>query len=140
MATEYYPVRLVSRTNSDTEGVFALNEDENADEVTLTLQFPKGEIIGKAPDYFEAMCQIRKKLEAEGWRPVCYGSSRQVYPSGMCRDMGLGLKAYRLQIGRHAGLADLISILDTGPDVEPSSVEEQEQFFQEWLRSLPQGR
>ena|ERR1700722_18017718 len=136
MATEHYPVPLVSQTKGKVEGVFVLDEDEDADDVSLTLRYPSGEITGKAFDYFEAMCQIRDQLEVSGWRPVCYGSSRNVYPSGMCRDMGQGLKAYKMQLGQRAALADLVKIFDVGPDVEPSSVEEQKQFWEEWLRSL----
>jgi hypothetical protein len=116
--------------------VFVLGEHEYGDHVTLTLQYPPGNITCQASDYFEAMCQVRNQLEAEGWRPLCYGSSRNVYPSGMCRSMGLGLKAYKMQLGRRAALADLVKIFDAGPDVEPSAVEEQKRFHEEWLRSL----
>src|SRR5437764_121008 len=82
---------------AEAEGVFVLGEHEYGDHVTLTLQYPGGEVTSEASDYFEAMCQIRNRLEADGWRPVCYGSSRNVYPSGMCRGMALGLKAYKMQ-------------------------------------------
>ncbi len=136
MVTDRYPLRLVSKTSGELQGVFVLGKHEYGDHVTLTLQYPGGDITCQAPDYFEALCEIRNRLEAEGWRPVCYGSSRNVYPSGMCRGMGLGLKAYKMQLGRRALLADLVKIFDAGPDVEPSSVEEQKRFQQEWLRSL----
>ena len=89
MITDRYPARLVSRTKGEAEGVFVLGEHEYGDHVTLTLQYPGGEVTSEASDYFEAMCQIRNRLEADGWRPVCYGSSRNVYPSGT---MGVILK------------------------------------------------
>ncbi len=136
MVTDRYPLRLVSKTSGELQGVFVLGKHEYGDHVTLTLQYPGGDITCQAPDYFEALCQIRHRLEADGWRPVCYGSSRNVYPSGMCRDMELGLRAYKLQPGRRAVVADMVKILDAGPDVEPSSVEEQRQFWMEWRRSL----
>jgi hypothetical protein len=139
MINDRYPVWLVSHTKAEAEGVFVLGEHEYGDHVTLTLQYPGGEITSEASDYFEAMCQVRNQLEVDGWRPVCYGSSRNVYPSGMCRGMGLGLKAYRLQLGRSAVKADLVKIFDTGLDVEPSSVDEQRQFWNDWLRSLGYG-
>jgi hypothetical protein len=130
-----YPVRLTSMTSGEAQGVFVLQSDEQGDDCILTLQFQGREITARALDFFEACCQIRSQLEAIGWRPVCYGSSLNVYPSGMARDMGRGLKAYRLELGRHAGMADLVSIFDTGPDVSPSSVEEQKVFWESWLRS-----
>lgn len=122
MITDRYPVRLVSQMKGEAEGLFILGEHEYGDHVTLTFQYPGGEVTSEASDYFEALCEIRNRLESDGWRPLCYGSSRNVYPSGMCRDMELGLKAYKMQLGRRALLANLVKIIDVGPDVEPSSV------------------
>jgi hypothetical protein len=136
MLIDRYPVRLVSTTKGEVDGLFVLGEHVYGDHVTLTLQFAGSEITSQATDYFEAMCRIRDQLEADGWRPMCYGSSRNVYPSGMGRGMGLGLKAYKTQPGKRAFYADLVKIFDVGPVVEPCSVAEQKQFHQEWLRSL----
>jgi len=61
--------------------------------------------------------------------PFCYGASLHVYPSGMARDMGGGLKAYKLVVGRHAKIDDLVEIFAKGLDVIPASVAAQEQFF-----------
>jgi hypothetical protein len=136
MAIKKYPVRLISPAAGDAEGVFVHDEAvDRPDQKTLTLQFLNAEIVARASDYFEALCQIRDTLEKDGWRPVCYGSSRNVYPSGMGRDMGRGLKAYRLELGRTAKISDLVAIFDSGPDVQLSSVEEQKQFWKCWLRS-----
>jgi len=138
MAIERFSVRLLSKTKSKVEGLFIFDEAADGDSLmkTLKFQFINGEVTGNAPDYFEAMCQIRNALETDGWRPICYGSSRNVYPSGMARDMGRGLRAYKLELGRRGALTDLVSIFDCGPDVQPSSVEEQERFWNEWRRSI----
>jgi hypothetical protein len=136
MAADQYTVRLIGKTGEDSEGIFILDEDEDTDQCRLTLQLPGGEITAEALDYFEAMCNIRKELETKGWRPVCFGSAQNVYPSNMARDMGRGLKAYRMEIGRRATMADLVKIFDTAPDLQPASVEEQRQFYEQWLQSL----
>jgi hypothetical protein len=90
-------------------------------------------IEAEAGDFFEALCLIRRQLEHEGLIPFCYGASLNVFPSGMARDMGAGLKAYRLKKGVHARGADLVEIFDNGPDVIPASVDAQEAFWLEWL-------
>ena len=54
---------------------------------------------------------------------LCYGASRSVYPSGMCRDMAAGLEAYNMQMGKPAGLEDMVNIFESGPDVEVATVE-----------------
>ena len=84
-----------------------------------------------APDFFAAFGLARKPLEARGYRFVCYGASKDVWPSGMARDVGLGLKAYRIAIGEKAG--PLVSIFESGEDVVVCAAEEQEAFVWEWL-------
>jgi len=41
-----------------------------------------------------------------------------------------------MELGRPAFSTDLVSIFDVGPDVQPSSVEEQKRFWLQWLGSL----
>ena len=65
-----------------------------------------------------------------------YGGSRNVFPSGMSRDMGSGLKAYRLTLGSTGRLEDLVGIFETGPGIEPATVDEQRAFFREWVSSI----
>src|SRR5947208_2529120 len=98
---EHYSVQLAGAGGS-CQGVFTLEEGD--DLCRLRLEYPGGELTAEAFDYFEALCQVRGELKKDGWRPVCYGASKAVYPSGMCRDMGGGLNAYRLQLGRPARL------------------------------------
>lgn len=52
----------------------------------------------------------------------------------MSRDMGQGLKAYKIDIGSQVG--HLVSIFDDGSDVIPSKVDMQEEFAREWFDSL----
>jgi hypothetical protein len=73
-------------------------------------------------------------LEPRGLIPFCYGASLKVWPSAMARDMGRGLKAYKIEAGTPA--SDLVGIFDEGPDVIPSSVLNQENFAREWFSSL----
>ena len=95
------------------------------------------EITDQADDFFESLCKVRNRLEALGLRPHCYGASENVYPSGMARDMGGGLRAYKLVIGKHAKTEDLVGIFDSGDDVRPVSVEQQRTFWKRWL--IPSG-
>lgn len=99
----------------------------------IILRFEGSELESGDEDFFAAFCRMREQLEKVGLTPLCYGASRNVYPSGMCRDMGDGLVAYRMRIGRHVGEDDLVSIFDSGPDVDPVSVEAQQEFFNRWL-------
>jgi hypothetical protein len=109
---------------------------ENPELVKLCLEFRGKQISSNADDFFEAMCAIRKVLENEGALLRCYGASKNVYPSGMSRSMGTGEKAYKMTMGSPARLADLVSIFDTGPDVAPATLAEQEAFREAWSESL----
>lgn len=88
-----------------------------------------------ATDYFAALGVIRRRfLEPKGLIPFCYGASLKVWPSGMARDMGQGLRAYKIELGQPAG--ELIGIFDAGADVIPAPVEAQEEFARDWISSL----
>lgn len=84
-----------------------------------------------ALDFFEALCILRKSLANDGLIPFCYGASLNVFPSRMARDMGRGMKAYRLQLGHHAN--ELVDVFAQGTDIIPSSVELQQKFWRDWL-------
>ena len=101
----------------------------------LKFQYREREIETNATDYFEAFCKLRLTLESERLIPFCYGASLNVYPSGMCREMGNGIVAYRLQAGKKPERGDLVKIFEQGPDVIPASVVNQKEFFNEWLQS-----
>ena len=101
----------------------------------ITLRYGKEKIEASDRDFFEAFCRVREQLEIVGLIPMCYGASRNVFPSGMCRDMGNGLQAYRMKMGSGTVRGDLVSIFDSGADVDPVSVGQQKEFFAEWLES-----
>ena len=103
---------------------------------TLHLTFEDIHVTGSGPDYFEALVAIRRQLERSGILMCVYGASKNVWPSGMARSMGLGLKGYKMIKGKQALKQDLVSIFESGPDVEPSTVAEQEKFRDEWFGSL----
>ena len=89
-----------------------------------------------ADDFFAAFSRIREQLETIGASPLCYAASRNVYPSGLLRDMALGLKAYKHTLNKRVELNDVVDIFQYGSDLEIITVEEQERFHQEWLHSL----
>jgi hypothetical protein len=102
----------------------------------LQLRLGTSELSGEGPDYFEALCEVRRKLEAQGLLVNTYGGSRNLVLSGMCRDMSSGLSGYRISLGKRPSRFDLVRIFDTGPDVEAVTVDEQRAFGREWHRSI----
>jgi hypothetical protein len=65
------------------------------------------------------LCQARIRLESEGLKRFCYGSTLNVYPSGRSRDTGVGLEAYPVKMGKKAEKSALVGISDAGPEVYP---------------------
>jgi len=120
------------------------DEDEKAVATTesvggkckLTFSYRDKELSTQEHDYFAAFCAIREQLEEEGLIPFCYGASLNVYPSGMCRDMGSGMVAYKTEVGQRASRDNLVKIFEQGHDVIPSSVSQQKEHFEQWLQSI----
>ena len=119
-------------------------EDEKATVITesvggkcvITFCYRDKKLSAQDSDYFAALCVIREQLEIDELIPFCYGASLNVYPSGMCRDMGSGMVAYRTEIGQRASRDNLVNIFDQGHDVIPSSVSLQKEHFGQWLQSI----
>jgi hypothetical protein len=90
--------------------------------------------VAEASDFFAGLQLVRLQfLEPQGLIPICYGASLKVWPSSMAREMGRGLKAYKIELGADA--SELVRIFDEGADVIPSSVQDQEQFAKDWFAS-----
>ena len=131
-------IDLVSRDGHIESGEFILwDEDpDNPDQVRLDLRFAGERIIASADTFFDALAEMRRTLERQGFRPKCLGATKNFYPSPMIRSMGGGEKAYRLRLGCPAKTEDLVSIFDSDRNTDPVSVEEQEEFYRIWLKSL----
>jgi hypothetical protein len=89
---------------------------------TYTVRITCDALDGGSPveagedDAFEALCAIRDRLEPDGWRVGLRGALADVWPSGMARDQGGGLRAYRLT---PTGAGDVVATFDP---VDPSEV------------------
>ncbi|WP_050626988.1 hypothetical protein [Bradyrhizobium viridifuturi] len=129
---EQHRIRLIGGHDEET-ALFTLFDD--GDVCRLRCEYRHKTVERTASDFFQALCDIRSLLAEDGVIPFCYGASLNVYPSGMARDMGQGLKAYKMTVGQHAKMSDLVETFASGPDVIPASVAAQERFFRDWLAS-----
>ncbi len=109
---------------------------EDNDVCRLVCEYRGKSIQADKDNYFDALCSIRRMLEAESLIPMCYGASLNVYPSPMAYDMGNTQKAYKLTLGKSARSSDLVDIFATGLDITPASVDEQARFYDQWIGSL----
>ena len=91
--------------------------------------------MAEASDVFECLSRVRAQLDKDGVRLCCNGARLNVWPSDLGRDMGEGLTAYDLQIGRPASLKDLVDIFDPAPIETIATVEEQRRFSEKWLNT-----
>lgn len=128
-------VPLVTTTGHEAGEAEVILHSENR-RCRLQLRLGTDEFSGEGSDYFEALCQVRRQLEQRGLLVRVYGGSRNVILSGMCRDQASGLTGYRVSLGKPSQPTDRVAIFDTGPDVEPVTVDEQQAFYDEWLRGL----
>jgi hypothetical protein len=103
-------------------------------EVTVTTEGKQ--FAGVADDFFEALLRVRAQLEPNGLLLGVRGASLDVWPSSMARQMGGGLKAYRMVMGKQALSRDLVSIFEVSPDIRPATVIDQMANRDAWFKSL----
>lgn len=135
------PIALVAADGSHEIGRFVLWEElpNDPEKVKLELSFKSHLFTSVESDFFEALRDIRRQLEPHGYRPKCFGSCRNAYASSMAVNMGPGMKVYLLRLGSPARLADLVPIFDSSDDMILASVEEQQEFYDTWLKTFHQG-
>lgn len=132
-----YKARLRKPHGATVEAVFHCFDDSTVDfdhPCRLALRFENQEIQAAAGDFFAALDKVRLALEPAGIFPLVNGVGKNRYPSGMARDMGSGLKVYRLRMGVHSRLEDLVETFEDDDLTEPCTVAEQAQFYEEWLK------
>ncbi len=122
-------------TGGDEEAVFTLHVDGAV--CSLACAYRDKVIKADEEDFFEALFQIRQELEIDGLLPFCYGANANVYPENTVMEKSRGLMACKVKMGQLPQGTDLVDIFDDGPDVIPVFVAIQQQFWEEWLASLP---
>ncbi|MBD2454325.1 hypothetical protein H6G80_09565 [Nostoc sp. FACHB-87] len=105
-------------------------------ECRIKLKWDDGEIECIEGIFFVAFKRVREQLALRYLYPMCYGASRKIIITGMAADMALGLKVYKAEIGSFPSRSQLVHIFASGEDVEPVSVEEQEEFQRQWVESV----
>ena len=108
---------------------------EIEDEINLKIEIERTIYFSKSDNIFDSIVELRKKLELNNIYLLCNVSAINVYPSGMEKEFG-GTKAYKLQMGKQAVLADVVDIFDYDSELKIGSVKEQEEFFESWIESL----
>lgn len=133
-SAEQYKIVLRGPSGEMIDALVMINDEP--DGAHLRLVYGEERISAVAEDVFDAFGLIRCTLWERQILPLCYGASRNVFPSPMSRSMGGGVKAYRLSLGKQAKMEDLVLIFDGGPDVEAVHPREQEELYRRWLDSL----
>lgn len=86
-------------------------------------------------DLFDALQKVRNEAAKTGLTLLCNGARLNVYPSPMMRSMGGAAMAYTLTLGQQAQRKSILCIFDNTE--EPvSTPDEQDAFYQKWLKSL----
>jgi len=129
---EIFEINIINNGKIEKNKLF-LSEIE--DEINLKIEIERAIYFSKSDNIFDSVVELRKKLELKNIYLLCNASVINVYPSGMQKEFG-GTKAYKLQMGKQAVLADVVDIFDYDSELKIGSVKEQEEFFESWIESL----
>ena len=100
----------------------------------LTASFAQENVIQIVnPDFFSCFCRLREKTPDIIY--LCKGAKKNVYPSSMGKDMGKGLLAYQLTMGKKTSNDNLVNIFDFD-DIDIVTPKEQQEFYNKWLKSI----
>ena len=112
--------------------VLELQEDNNC---SIRFTVENNTYSSEAEHFWGALIKLRKQLEEHDIRLLCQGCCRNVYPSPMILDMGDARKAYKMTLGKHVKMEDLVFIFDPCEPEEYASIKEQAGFYDEWIKT-----
>lgn len=101
-----------------------------------TLASGEESVIYKADDLFAALVKLRLDLESRHVFVACNGARKDVFPSGMAREMSRGRKAYVLKLGLRPDRDEVVDIFDAASPEQLGSVKEQQDYFIAWRESF----
>jgi len=106
-------------------------------DVELSIEMADGqEFDASGLDIPLALSSLRQQMEPVGYRLLINGSRKDVVWSGMARSMGLGRKAYAVHMGQSTSRDDLLDVLAPATATQVATLDSQEDFKKQWLRSL----
>ena len=86
-------------------------------------------------DFWHALIQVRKELEAVGYLPALAGACENVSMSHMMADMGRGVRAYVIELGKQAHFNHTVDTFDQNLVGKLATVEAQAAFKERWIAS-----
>lgn len=113
---------------------------EKDDSVEIEFSLEKLMLRKEGDNFFETLIDLRKDLEKRDIKLLCKGCCKNVYPSGMLLGMGAGRKAYTLIHGEQAKKSSIVDIFDSCSLEEYGTIEQQVNFFEDWINSLGRWR
>lgn len=122
------------KKNQERNALIELTENDDV----VVIKFSDGELVleKEGDNYFETLIMLREELEKKDIKLLCKGCCKNVYPSGMILNMGVGRKAYTLIYGEQAKMNSLVDIFDSCSINEYATIEEQAEYFENWTLSL----
>lgn len=129
---ENHPVLVLSGSG---EQRWALTTSRRGRDWLLTITSPDGKSwAAGGTDLFKALRALRRILDPLGIRLGVNGARRDAWASGMQCDMGEGRVVYLLVEGQ-AGRPEQVSTLGPTPLSHVGTVDDQDQQYEQWLRS-----
>jgi len=102
----------------------------------IVLSYKDKQISAENYDLLETLIDIRKKLNKENLDILVNGSRKNISSSPMLRDASSGAKTYLTRLGIQARIGDIVSIFEPISQEYYSSLQEQEEFHEIWMKSL----
>lgn len=136
MLREYRGTVKVLFDGAEQDWTISVVEDSDREVEDLTLIGPGGvEWNGSGGNAWDSLRDLRRHFEVAGGRICCNGSRTNAWVSSMAISMADGAVVYLTRKGWPVRSKDLVEIFAYAPPNTIGSLEEQELFHEEWLRT-----
>ena len=114
--------------------LFASNIDSYYD-CKVEITFDDHCISATLSDFWHSLIQVRRELESLGYLPALAGACENVIMSHMMVNMGRGVRAYVIELGKHAHIDHMVDTFDQNLVGKLATVDAQAAFKDRWIAS-----
>jgi hypothetical protein len=113
--------------------IMSIEERMDTDIITMKVKINEKYYTSNGEDYFYTFQKMKDILLKDNIGIKCYGSMENVYPSPMMRTSA---KAYILENGKQASMKNVVNIFDFIEINKFATANEQDKYYNNWLKSL----
>lgn len=128
---EKYDIKAINLVSKDSNLITIIEDEDKEGNIVLSTVIDNKEYCSCNESYFESFKELKDKLLKLGYGLQCVGAKSNAIQSPMASASD---KVYLVELGQQA--RGILSLYDYSNNEEYPNMEEQNEFFDKWIKSF----